>query len=102
MDDNYKQLDNESFLLVVMTKFKAYMFEKFSCKIVCVDSTHKTNPYRFKLVTVVVPDEFKRYIHLYVYITNINYLGPYIQVLELHWLLWTKKILLVTKHSSVP
>lgn len=59
IDDNYKQLDSESFLLVVMTKFQAQMFEKFSCKIVCVDSTHKTNPYGFKLVTVVVPDEFK-------------------------------------------
>ena len=35
------------------------MFEKFSQKVVCIDSTHKTNPYGFKLVTIVVPDEFK-------------------------------------------
>ena len=42
-----------------MTDFQATMFEKHSSRIVCVDSTHKTNPYGFKLVTVVVPDEFK-------------------------------------------
>ena len=42
-----------------MTKFQASMFQKHSPKIVCVDSTHKTNPYGFKLVTVVVPNEFK-------------------------------------------
>lgn len=42
-----------------MTNFQAQMFEMFSHKVVCVDSTHKTNPYGFKLVTIVVPDEFK-------------------------------------------
>ena len=35
------------------------MFEKHSARVVYIDSTHKTNPYGFKLVTVVVPDEFK-------------------------------------------
>ena len=48
-----------SFLLVIMTDFQATMFQKHSSRIVCVDSTHKTNLYGFKLVTVVVPDEFK-------------------------------------------
>jgi hypothetical protein len=58
-NDNYPGLDEDSFLLVIMTQFQASMFQKHSHKIVCVDSTHKTNPYGFKLVTVVVPDEFK-------------------------------------------
>ena len=42
-----------------MTDFQATMFEKHSARVVCIDSNHKTNPYGFKLVTVVVPDEFK-------------------------------------------
>ena len=42
-----------------MTPFQAEMFEKYSRKIVCVDSTHKTNPYGFKFINIVVPDEFK-------------------------------------------
>lgn len=59
IDDTYQYLDKDSFLLVIMTAFQAQMFEMFSRKVVCIDSTHKTNPYGFKLVTIVVPDEFK-------------------------------------------
>ena len=55
----FPKLTEESFLLVIMTDFQAKMFEKHSSRIVCIDSTHKTNPYEFKLVTIVVPDEFK-------------------------------------------
>ena len=58
-DNIYPLLHKENFLLVIMTEFQANMFKKHSGKIVCVDSTHKTNPYGFKLVTIVVPDEFK-------------------------------------------
>ena len=46
------QLAKESFL-------QAEMFWKHSSRILCIDSTHKTNPYGFKLVTIIVPDEFK-------------------------------------------
>ena len=60
-DEHYPGLREDSFLLVIMTKFQASMFQKHSHKIVCVDSTHKTNPYGFKLVTMVVPDEFKKW-----------------------------------------
>ena len=38
-------LRKRAFLLAIMTKFQAQMFEMFSHKVVCVDSTHKTNPY---------------------------------------------------------
>ena len=58
-DEAYPSLGEESFLLGIMTPFQATMFEKHSQRVVCIDSTHKTNPYGFKLVTVVVPDEFK-------------------------------------------
>lgn len=59
LDEDFPQLKEESFLLVIMTDFQSQMFRKHSMKVVCVDSTHKTNPYGFKLVTIVVPDEFK-------------------------------------------
>ena len=55
----FPQLAKESFLLVIITTFQAEMFSKHSSRIVCIDSTHKTNPYGFKLVTIIVPDEFK-------------------------------------------
>ena len=58
-DEAFPKLGEGSFLLVIMTDFQATMFEKHSARVVCIDSTHKTNPYGFKLVTVVVPDEFK-------------------------------------------
>ena len=57
--EEFPKLREESFLLVIMTAFQSQMFIKHSGRIVCVDSTHNTNPYSFKLVTIVVPDEFK-------------------------------------------
>ena len=41
-----------------MTPFQADLFSEFSEKIVCLDSTHRTNQYKHKLVTMVVPDAF--------------------------------------------
>ena len=41
-----------------MTKEQEVMLKKNASKIVCLDSTHETNQYKFKLVTVLVPDEF--------------------------------------------
>lgn len=49
----------DTFLLVIMTGFQASLFETFGGRIVCLDSTHKTNQYRFKLLTVLVPDEYR-------------------------------------------
>ena len=54
VDEKYPGLSEDSFLLVVMTQFQASIFQKHSPKIVFVDSTHKTNPYGFELVSVVV------------------------------------------------
>ena len=42
IDSNLLNLAKDTFLLVLMTEFQASMFETFSSKIVCVDSTHKT------------------------------------------------------------
>ena len=47
------------FFLILTTEFQASLFTTFAHKIVCLDSTHKTNQYRFKLLTLVVPDKFR-------------------------------------------
>ena len=57
-DPDHFNLAEDTFLLVLMTNFQAGLFEMFSSKIVCLDSTHKTNQYCFKLITVVVSDEY--------------------------------------------
>ena len=48
----------DSFILVIQTKFQMELFTTFSDCVVCIDSTHNTNAYRFKLITLLVPDEF--------------------------------------------
>ena len=57
-DPELPTLAKDTFLLVIMTDFQATLFEAFCGKITCIDSTHKTNQYRFKLLTIVVPDEY--------------------------------------------
>ena len=56
---DFPLLAEDTFLLVIMTQFQATLFENFSERIICLDSTHKTNQYRFKLITLVVPDEYR-------------------------------------------
>ena len=53
----YPLLTEENFLLILMTEFQAMLFKKFST-LTCVDSTHKTNEYGYKLISMVVADEF--------------------------------------------
>ena len=54
----YPNLPTEGFVLVIQTQFQQELFEKYSHKILCIDSTHGTNAYRFQLITCIVPDEF--------------------------------------------
>lgn len=68
-DPDLPALAKDTFLIVIMTEFQATLFENFSNKITCIDSTHKTNQYRFKLLTIIVPDEYhngKYYMNTYV------------------------------------
>ena len=60
VDDELKVLQRDDFLLVIMTKQQLHMYEKFGGRIVCMDSTHSTNSYSFKLITLMVPDEFRK------------------------------------------
>ena len=46
-------------MLGIMTRQQMEMYEKFAPVILCMDSTHKTNIYSFKLITLLVPDEFR-------------------------------------------
>ena len=56
--EEYPTLPKESFIIAVQTEFQVELYRKFSSKILCIDATHSTNAYRFKLITCVVPDEF--------------------------------------------
>ena len=58
MDPAYPKLPAEAFVLVLQTTFQLELFNKFASTIVCFDSTHKTNCHSFKLITVIVPDEY--------------------------------------------
>ena len=58
-DPNLPVPATDTFLLVIMTSFQKSLFEAFSSRRVCLDSTHKTNQYQFKLLTVLVPDEYR-------------------------------------------
>ena len=59
VEDKIYGLGKEDFMLAVMTKQQLLMYEKFAPLILCMDSTHKTNIYSFKLITLLVPDEFR-------------------------------------------
>eukprot|EP00794_Sanderia_malayensis_P000773 gene773-65_t len=52
--------ETQTLLLAMQTKEQLAVFEKHVSKIVCVDSTHCTNKYDCKLVTLMVPDELNK------------------------------------------
>lgn len=58
-DDSERKLSKESFLLVLQTQFQEDLYNKFASTIICIDSTHKTNAYDFKLISLLVPDEYR-------------------------------------------
>ena len=57
-DPEYPMFEAESFVVAFQTEFQKSLFETFAPSIICIDSTHKTNCHAFKLITVIVPDEF--------------------------------------------
>lgn len=56
----YPGLPKESFILAIQTEFQMQLFRENSEKILCIDATHGTNAYRFKLITCLVPDKFRQ------------------------------------------
>ena len=57
-DDDKTGLKREDFLIVLQTPIQAEMLKRFGGKVVCVDATHGTNAYDFKLITLIVVDEY--------------------------------------------
>ncbi|GFQ85950.1 c2H2-type domain-containing protein, partial [Trichonephila clavata] len=60
LSSEYEGLNNEDFFLAIQHPLQKEMLKKFGKEIVCVDSTHGTNThsYNFKLITVLVVDDF--------------------------------------------
>ena len=57
-EPQYPTLQDETFVLALQTKFQKDLYEAHASTILCIDSTHGTNQYRFKLITCVVPDDY--------------------------------------------
>lgn len=55
--DQTHSLGPDSFVLVIQTQFQMELYRKHVSTIMCIDSTHGTNQYRFKLISAVVPDD---------------------------------------------
>ncbi|GFR27067.1 uncharacterized protein TNCT_647971 [Trichonephila clavata] len=58
LSSEYEGLNNEDFFLAIQHPLQKETLKKFGKEIVCVDSTHGTNSYNFKLITVLVVDDF--------------------------------------------
>ena len=59
-DPSKYKVHKDDFMLAIQTKEQLEMFKKFGSKIVFLDSTHSTNRYKFKLINILVQDEFNR------------------------------------------
>ena len=57
VEPQYPMLQVETFVLAIQTKFQKDLYEAHASTILCIDSTHGTNQYRFKLITCIVPDD---------------------------------------------
>ncbi|GFQ95769.1 c2H2-type domain-containing protein [Trichonephila clavata] len=58
LSSEYEGLNNEDFFLAIQHPLQKETLKKFGKEIVCVDSTHGTDSYNFKLITVLVVDDF--------------------------------------------
>ena len=47
VDSDFPSLPEESFLLAIQTEFQMQLFQQHASKLICLDSTHGTNAYRF-------------------------------------------------------
>ena len=48
----------DRFVFAIQTKFQQDMYQQYASTVICIDSTHKTNVYDFKLITLMVIDEY--------------------------------------------
>ena len=54
----YPTLPENAFLLALQTEFQRELYQKYAGRVLCIDSTHGTNAYRYKLITCIVPDHY--------------------------------------------
>ena len=54
----FPKLPDDVFMLAIQTQWQNEVFVKYARNILCIDSTHGTNAYKFKVITCIVPDEF--------------------------------------------
>lgn len=54
----YASLPDDAFVLAIQTEWQKELYEEYSSSILCIDSTHGTNAYQFKVITCIVPDDF--------------------------------------------
>lgn len=70
-DKQYPLLQEDAFLLAIQTDFQRQLYEQYAHKVVCIDATHGTNAYKFKLITIMIADDHAT---TYTIITNAVYL----------------------------
>ena len=58
IDQENPSLSQDAFLLAIQTEFQRQLYEQHAHKVLCIDATHGTNAYRFKLITVMVADDY--------------------------------------------
>ena len=54
----YPTLPEDAFFLAIQTEFQMDLYRKYVGRVLCIDSTHGTNAYRYKLITCIVPDHY--------------------------------------------
>ncbi|KAG8175596.1 hypothetical protein JTE90_019408 [Oedothorax gibbosus] len=57
--DEVCPLEKDDFAIGIMTEFQLGMLKKLGNHIICLDATHGMNAYDFKLITVLVIDEYR-------------------------------------------
>ncbi len=58
LETSFPSLSSDSFVLAFQTEFQLDLYKKYASSVLCIDSTHGTNAYNFKLITCIVADEF--------------------------------------------
>ena len=63
VDPGFPLMLSDSFVLALQTEFQLDMYKEFAPSVLCIDSTHETNAYNFKLITCIVADKFGQGTH---------------------------------------
>ena len=58
IDQQHPSLPKDAFLLAIQTDFQRQLYQQHAHKVLCIDATHGTNAYQFKLITVMVANDY--------------------------------------------